>query len=473
MVSKQQLAVSGERSETRSANVPWDRALRRALQRFAPDGSFADLALHGNVGWKPAQLLVLAVLWVWSDQPTLTNAFGRAKRFAERLFGAVAVTTYQGLCGALRSYTEQLLPRVWSRLQQLMADAAGPHWRIGKWLPLAVDGSRVNTPRTASNERAFCAANFGRGVTARSRKRWKNRRRRTKKAPARLRPQIWLTLIWHMGLKISWCWKTGPSTASERHHLHELLDQQQFPENTLFCGDAGFVGYELWKAILSGGHQLLIRVGGNVRLLRRLGHARQRGDLVYLWPSSACRKGELPLVLRLLSLQDARGTVHLVTSVLSPSELSVAQAARLYRLRWGVELQFRALKQTFGRGKLRSRTAENALLELDWSLVGLSLVQWFAIEEQIKIDGLPEQSSVALAVQIVQEAMHEWSQTVHNRPSFAHQLRQATKDTYRRSSNKTARNRAAYDDPPTATKPKLINATAAQRKAYQTLRKAA
>jgi hypothetical protein len=61
---------------------------------------------------------------------------------------------------------------------------------------------------------------------------------------------MWLTLIWHMGLKMPWCWKAGPSTSSERNHLLELLPTANFPAQTLFCADAGFVGYEFWKAIL-------------------------------------------------------------------------------------------------------------------------------------------------------------------------------------------------------------------------------
>lgn len=32
-----------------------------------------------------------------------------------------------------------------------------------------------------------------------------------------------------------------------------MLDEGEFPENTLFCDDAGFVGYELWSAMMSKG----------------------------------------------------------------------------------------------------------------------------------------------------------------------------------------------------------------------------
>ena len=63
-------------------------------------------------------------------------------------------------------------------------------------------------------------------------------------------PQMWLTLVWHVGIRLPWCWKLGPSYSSERDHVQALLDEQRFPEDTLFCADAGFVGYEFWQAII-------------------------------------------------------------------------------------------------------------------------------------------------------------------------------------------------------------------------------
>jgi hypothetical protein len=51
-----------------------------------------------------------------------------------------------------------------------------------------------------------------------------------------------------MGLRTPWSWQSGPSTSSERDHFRELLAGQEFPENTLFCGDAGFTGYDNWFA---------------------------------------------------------------------------------------------------------------------------------------------------------------------------------------------------------------------------------
>ena len=82
---------------------------------------------------------------------------------------------------------------------------------------------------------------------------------------------MWLTLLWHMGLRLPWTWKSGPSHACERDHFRELLQEQPFPDNTLFCADAGFTGYDWWRAILTAKQNFLIRVGANVTLRRRLG----------------------------------------------------------------------------------------------------------------------------------------------------------------------------------------------------------
>jgi hypothetical protein len=329
----------------------------------------------------------------------------------------------------------------------------------------------VTTPRTKANEQAFCAANYGRSRMAEYRRRKRReqgrpqrrrRQRRRKSAPAV--PQIWLTLLWHMGLRMPWCWKSGPSTASERDHFQQMLAEQQFPENTLFCGDAGFTGYELWKAVIDRGHHILIRVGANVTLLRKLGYyARERGGIVYCWPSAAARKNQPPLVLRLIRFRLGRGEACLVTSILEDRLLSEKQAVELYRLRWGVELQFRALKQTFGRRKLRSKRPDRALIELDWSLLGLAIIQLFAVKEQIEFGQFPEQSSVSLAIRIVRETIDRWYETPTASQTFARRLRTAATDQYQRTSSKKARFRFDFHQKPAAKQPKLLDATRQQK----------
>ena len=158
---------------------------------------------------------------------------------------------------------------------------------------------------------------------------------------------MWLTMIWHLGLSLPWSWRIGPSYSSERAHVVESLAQQTFPENTLFCGDAGFVGYDFWREIQSRGHHFLVRVGGNVRLLRRLGYVREYEGIVYCWPDAAAKKKHPPLVLRLLHFRDRRGDVYLVTSVLNKKSLTDVQASEIYRRRWGIETNHAHYVQRF------------------------------------------------------------------------------------------------------------------------------
>jgi hypothetical protein len=467
MARKQKRVSRGKRG-----SVMWPTdvdLLRRSLSWVLDERIFSQFSLHGNTSWIASHLVALAVFWVWSDKSTLTGAFTQAAELSRGMLGTVAVTTYQGLMNALVNWTGKLLPLIWEQLHRFIEMVGRTYWRIGRWVPLAVDGTRVTTPRTKSNEAAFSAKNYGKGKMARSRKRWKNPKARSKKLSVPVKPQIWLTLLWHMGLKVPWSWTSGPSNASERSHFAELLDMTSFPENTLFCGDAGFVGYDLWRAILAHGHNFLIRVGGNVRLLRGLGSVRRRGDFLFLWTNEAVRKQEPPLAVRLLKFQGPRGSIYLVTNVMSEKALSRREASQLYRLRWGVELQFRSYKQTFHRGKLRSRTADHAMVELDWSLLGLGMIQLYAVKEQIRVGSPPERSSVSLAVSIIQEAMRSWRSDVWSPSEWHDRLRSAIKDDYQRKGSKQARYRPHYKDAPRVTQPKIIHATKRQQEVYKAI----
>jgi hypothetical protein len=446
--------------------------LRRALDWVVSDRIFTNLQLHGNVQWMPSALVGLAVFGVWSSQPGLVEAAKEAIALVAKLYGsnAVAVASYQALTTALVRYTPQLLPALWNHLQTLMQQTSPAGWRVGKWLVLACDGSRLSVPRTQPNEERFNKPKKPRPKRSRNKKRGRHAqgvqpKRRTKRHydPQPVAPQLWLTLIWHVGLRLPWCWKLGPSYASERDHVQVLLKEQRFPQDTLFCADAGFVGYEFWQAILQEGHSFLIRVGGNVRLLKHLGVVRQRGDLVFYWPDEAMKKQRPPLVLRLLCFHDGRGEVYLVTNVLDEEALTLEQAGRIYRRRWGIELQFRALKQTYGRAKLRARTPEIAEVELHWSLLGLTLLQLLAIKEQTQLGEPAEKTSLAAVLRIIRAMMAAQSEKRAASDSLAKRLQAATTDSYQRNSKKQSRNYPRRKEEPWTGPPVVLRATAEQR----------
>lgn len=448
--------------------------LKRALSWVLCDGIVDKVKLHGNVTWRAVALVQLAVFWVWSPEASLVVAANSAVDLVRAIYGAVPVGSYQALVKVLKRYSSQLLPLLWSRLQHLMEECDHEKWRVGLWLALAMDGSRVSVPRTERNEQQFCKPVQGKKKSGKKNKRSRHAKRKRATArqkshydPQAVGPQMWLTMIWHLGLSLPWSWRIGPSYSSERAHVVESLAQQTFPENTLFCGDAGFVGYDFWREIQSRGHHFLVRVGGNVRLLRRLGYVREYEGIVYCWPDAAAKKKQPPLVLRLLHFRDRRGDVYLVTSVLNKKSLTDVQASEIYRRRWGIEVQFRSLKQTFQRSKLRCRSPECAEIELHWSLLGLWMIQLLAVKERTKIGDPDDHTSVATAIRIIRNMMNNHSTTRPANRSLSEQLAEATTDDYKRHSKKKSRNYPRRKEEPSAGKPKVRVASPSHKRKLQ------
>jgi Transposase DDE domain len=443
--------------------------VRRAVCWIVNKDIFTNVKLHGNVKWSAASLVCLAIFWVWSEELSLVQAAVDAIDHVRSLFGGAAVHSYQALTGALNTYTVQLLPVMWTRLHSLMEEHGRNAFRVGRWLPLAVDGSRLMVPRTAENEGRFCKPPKKRNKKRKKRGRHakgKPVHRGPKKshyAPQAVGPQMWLTLVWHIELHLPWCWRIGPSYSSERGHLLELIREQSYPKDTLFCCDAGFVGYDFWQEIAAHGHHFLVRVGGNVRLLKKLGYAREGKDIVYCWPDEAMKKKQPPLVLRLLQFSDRRGIVYLVTNVLDNKDLTHAQASKIYRGRWGIEIQFRSFKQTFGRCKLRSRTPENAAVELNWSLLGLWMLQLLAFKEQTVAEEPVPKTSIAAVLRIIRSIMNKKDAAPASGKTLNEQLEGARIDSYERHSMKKSRNYPRKKEEPNTGPPKISIASETQK----------
>ena len=63
----------------------------------------------------------------------------------------------------------------------------------------------------------------------------------------------------------------------------------ELPANSLLTADAGFTGYDFAKTVLQSGCELLIRVGSNVTLLKKLGYVRESGGTVFVPASETVR----------------------------------------------------------------------------------------------------------------------------------------------------------------------------------------
>lgn len=447
---------------------------------------FAGISLHGNTTWQCYSLVCLAMLWVWSTTPQLTEAFVDARSKAEKLLIPITITTYQGLMKALVSATPKLMPALQRQMHDLMSKVGRKHMRIGRWLAIAVDGSKETAPRTACNETALRAKNYGQGKNAKNRKRKRptgtkkksetkikqaKTDRLTKPKTVSLPPsQVWVTMMWHMGLGLPWCWKLGPSNASERYHVKEMLEIGHFFADTLFVGDAGFVGYDFWRAITDRGHHFMVRVGANVNLLTGLCTQQRDGkDIVYCWPHTTMNANDAPLRLRLVRCKIGKNEkVWLLTSVLDKRELSNKEMVKLYERRWGVELQFRALKQTFDRRKVRCRCPERVLTEIEWSIFGMAAIELMAIKEQMKdADARPEKLSFSQALTAVRHNLNNLTDCPEFLEDLYTGLRRALIDSYERKKLKSGRYKPKLKKKPSCGEPNIELATLHQRQRHR------
>lgn len=419
------------------------QTIKQVLDWLLAPSVFAGLRGGQRATWKPRLLAATALLWATSELPTLRDRFAQARQIVQKVFRwqpAPGVSA-QGFLKMLGQWHEELFGAILPHLREQIRTRPSAQWQTAGYVVFAADGSRVALARTASLEAAFAPrrgrtrATSGKpSVRERSAPKQQAEAARHKKATS---PQLWLTLLWHVGSGLPWAWRTGPSGASERDHLLAMV--AELPAQALLVADAGFVGYEVWQRLLEAGHHFVIRVGANVRLLRQLGWTREHAQTVYVWPDYAARKRQLPLVLRLLVVQDGKHSLYLVTD-LPKTRLSDRQVARIYGARWGVEVFFRTFKQTFGCRKLRSRSARNAQLELEWSLVGLWGVCLLATRELWASGQESARLSPAAAIRAFQHTLREYRVRPETlTETLWVQLRLARLDDYRRYTAKTSR----------------------------------
>lgn len=302
-------------------------------------GRFVDALPRRGGGWGDLQIILCSLLMSWSDAPTLLDRFVAAHDLA----GPTDAGTFTGYSKALQRRGVVLVGRLRAHLAARLRARADGVWTIRGWCVFVVDGSKFDAPRTTANEAAM-------GVTERS------------------GPQMLATILVHLGSCVLWNWRIGRAQGSERKHLLRL--SRSTPKHSLILGDAGFMGFDCLRAVVGGGRHVLVRLAGNASLITGL---TERKDVVAVWPVQRQRQAE-PLLLRVIHVRDGTHVITLGTSVLDPERLSDRDAAALYRMRWGVEVCYRSLKQTLDRRKMRSAAPRQAWLELHWTMVGFMVL---------------------------------------------------------------------------------------------------
>jgi hypothetical protein len=438
-------------SVLRSYNHP----LREAMSAFLPHRGLPLLCEDKRVRWSDRMLAMAAVLMAWSGAMTLVDRFNQARLVLLAMYptrrrpGASA----EGFVKALDDRGPAVLALLCDYWRSCVCRVAGKHWEINGWVLFGVDGSKFDCPRTLANEEGFGVS--GKGKSG---------------------PQQLLTCLFHVASGMLWGWTSdGVQGRGEPTQLKELLGL--LPPEAMLLADAGYTGYDLLKMIMSQGNHFIVRVGRNVKLIKNLGYIEREGQqTVYLWPmhkqgrnkrSMPKHLGKVrpPLVLRLIELHDVAGKpVYLLTSVTSSKKLSNPAAAKIYRLRWGIEVMWRGLKQTLGHHKMLGKTPDVARAELNWAMAGLWMLQLLTASRIIHTGKSPRNHSPAKALRIVRQAFD-------GRPRRARSLRAllgaATKDTYRRRGSKQPRYRRQKRPQRPPGKPEARMASAIEKRLIQ------
>ena len=380
--------------------------------------------------WTPKYLVLCWVAIGWSIQNQLLERFREGWKLLARLYPRRRRPggSYQGLTQATERFGVGILHRFWCCLRETIPRRLGRLWLWHGWVVLAVDGSRVEAPRTARNEEALGRA--GRQKTS---------------------PQWWVTCVIHLPTSLLWDWRWGPGTSSERAHLREMLPS--LPPRTLLVGDTGFGGFAFLGDLCRAGVHFLVRCASNTTLLvdgtrqkiERVGGA----TYVYLWPVDC--HSQPPLRLRLIVLKRRGRRVYLLTNVMEPQRLSRRTAGAIYRARWDVEVEYRGLKQTLGRRKIVAKTPEPGAMELAGNILALALL---LLQGALALGARATELSVATALRVIRRLI-ERVRYGRSTLRFLQDLRAAIKDQYIRHTSKRARDWPHKKREPPPKPPKL------------------
>jgi hypothetical protein len=460
--------MSHRDKDCRTRSGTYAQELQGAIGDLLSGVDWQDVQFRKECQWKPFGLVAAALVWAWSGKLALKDRFAQALRLARGLGRRCAPpkTSYQAFMKLLVRWTATLVGCLVLVFHVLMERKFPKQYRFAGFVILAGDGSKVRLARTRSNEACYSPAT--RGKKGKKRRRIDRAKKRPRGSQARAQrardkkadsPQLALTLLFHVLLRLPWDWRIGPSDTSEREQLRQMIPA--LPADALLVADCGFVGYDFWSELLASGRQFVIRVGGNVRLLKKLGFVREANDTVYLWPDKAAKRKQPPLMLRLLVVHDGRQPWYLVTSVRDRQRLSDKQVSQIYKFRWRIELFFRHFKQTYRREKLRSHKAEHTACEAQWSLLGL----WAMLlhtQIQQKRHGQAGQVSVATVLRAFGRAIDEQRCRPEPGESLTDMLLIALVDPYRRH-DKTSRAHPRKKYEPPTKPPRLYSATRSQR----------
>jgi len=306
-----------------------------------------------KIRWSLQPLLLVLLGMTWCVGDSQEERFETARAFC------VCCTQKRKRPGQTLKGFEAALGRLPMRVLRVFA--AGMRQQIQRhlaaWLTthgfiiLGCDGARMEAPRSSELEKRLGQA--GKAESA---------------------PTVYVTALVHVATGLLWAWQLGLGTASEHYHLLGLL--RTVPANVLVVADAGFCGYELFRALVEQNHGFLFRASSRAYLYteEHVRLKRFREGIVYYWPGWAQKQQRPPLRLRLLCIRGRKVNVWLLTNVLDAARLPHGVAGQIYRWRWQNEGFFRTYKRTLSKFKLKSRSVALIHREVEGSLLAVQLI---------------------------------------------------------------------------------------------------
>jgi hypothetical protein len=201
----------------------------------------------------------------------------------EKALGKLSMPMLRALGMALRT-----------RIQQVFGDRLV----YEGFIPLGCDGTRHECPRSEELEQRLGTV--------------------TREGNLPDAPWVWNTSIVHLALGIPWSWRFGRGgKASERRHLMQMIPL--LPKLALIVTDAGFVGYEVTRALIDAKVRFLIRMSSNATLFTEDGQAVETWTegIVYFWPVRNRRRKDPPIRGRLIRVtsRKRKHAVWLLTNI--------------------------------------------------------------------------------------------------------------------------------------------------------------